>query len=138
MDNQKLLENHLDAGETLIEFTRGHIGGAGMEWIVVLGLLGRWLFNKFFANWHAIGLTDQRLLLVQKKDGALVHAFALAEVNSVTYARDAGWVSSTMPGMLKIDAGGEKIEVEIQGKRWWEQAELIPLRFKDAKKKASA
>ena len=135
-DHQTLVQAHLNAGETLIETTQGHIGGAGMEWILLLGLFGRWLFNQFFANWQVVALTDQRVLMIKRKDGSLVNSWPLADIKSLTYKRDAGWVSSTIPGDLDIRTEGEDVKLEIQGKKWRKQSDLLAHRFRDARKKA--
>lgn len=128
---REALAPYLVEDEELIAVTSGFMGGGGFVVLAMLGLLGRKLYNSFFAKKVYLGVTPQRLLLVDRKSSEL-QDFPLQDLNVVEFDSNMNWLSSNMPGKLRLKTAQTNLEVGVDGKKWKEMSDVFAYRAQRA------
>ena len=128
------LSRFIEADENIIAVTRGFMQGGNIALVALFGFYGRAIYNKIFARKMLVGLTDKRILFADT-GGEEPYGYALSAIKSVEFSNNAGWLTTTMPGKLRIRTQDSTIDIEVAGKQWKEISDVFAHRVKTAIKK---
>ncbi len=134
---REALEQYLGEDENLIAVTAGFMNGGGFILLAMLGLFGRKLYNSLFAKKVYVGITNQRLLLVDRKSSE-VQEFALNTLKSVDFNNNMSWLSGNIPSKLLLNTNQDNLEIGIDGKKWKELSDVFAYRAQKAIGKAKS
>ncbi|MCB0006932.1 MAG: hypothetical protein KDE04_10775 [Anaerolineales bacterium] len=130
-DMPDLLASQVADNEQLRHWALVYVGPGGVGLLAVFGLLGE-LIASASRSWFYVGLTDRRLLLIDKRS-AEVSSFKLEEVNTLIFSRSGGWLSSSVPGLLQVDLIDRTLELKAKQKQHWQSAKQMAAAFKQLK-----